>query len=264
MALAIEDPAEVEVERDGKSVLVPGTWRPPGHRIMPELIEQARAFLEERLKPGGEPGVRKALAALMLTTIPPATEGMSDETMAGFMAAKASEYQRLLADVPADLLERAADKCARESEFFPTVAGLLKHVTPELEKRRRQRDRLGRLLEAANKPATKPAPPPFVAEPRDVILGTLIKAARARGQMDKAMRYERELAEFLGREVEEWARIDAPLEPSNVGEKLNAAPKPKAREWKRPDAWQAGAPLYQPGDEPPPPIDIPEASELEP
>jgi hypothetical protein len=222
---------------------------------MPELLETARQWLDINLKPGGYESVAKALTPLLATTLMPNTEGMEPETLQKFGASKMAEYGRHLIDIPADILEAACDECARTSQFFPALAEIYKHARPMLEKRRRQAERVAILISDAKKPATKPAPEPFKPEPKEVRLRTLRDGCRRNGHIDRAAKYERELAVIEKREPEEWATLEAPK--AEVGIPTSGKTMAEAREWKRaPDAWQAGAPLYQQRqEEPPPPSD---------
>lgn len=279
MELAIADPAEVEVERDGVRVLVPGSWRPPEHRILPELLEQARAVIAERLKPADAEGIAKVMRPLMLTTKVAATEGMSDDKAFAFFQAKAFETTRLLtkAGVPLDLLQEAADRCAVSSKFFPEVAELMEHIRPELERRQRQRDRIDRVI------ATKDAPKPvevFVPEPELDRLKGNIARWRSTGRFEaRAIESERRLAEIEQREIADWAReVDIepqptaaattppPLPPSPSQQRVGAVARAVMRNAaaSRPQPWRDGQPLYQrPAEEPPPPTEIIEGGEYD-
>jgi hypothetical protein len=282
VALAVEDPIEVEAERDGVRVMVPGTWRPPTHRLLPDVLKQGLETIEHLLAPASAEAIGAAMMPLVLTTKVAATEGMSDEKALAFYQAKTAETTRLLvkAEVPIDLLKEAADKCSLASRYFPEVADLMEHIRPALEKRKRQRERIAILIDGASKPAEKPKPEPFKAEPLDVRLATMRDSYRRIGDIAKAAKYERELAKLKGREPEDWARdvveatvLPSPPQPSrSVGPPKRYATdvdhadvEPKAPEWKRaPDAWQAGQPLYQrAAEEPPPPTEIPEAGDIE-
>ncbi len=199
-----------EVERDGERIMVPSTWQPSRHAgLLPELLEQGRQAIAASLKPAGDQGVAEVMMPLMLTTIMPATEGMSDMTVQAFYAAKASEYQRHLRDVPLDILKAAADACVRESGFFPTVADFFKHSRLELEKRKRQADRIRALIDSRNRPA--PAQE-FKPEPEEVRLrGAIWRGWRDRetftgpASWKRASDAERRLAQLESREPAEWA-----------------------------------------------------------
>ena len=67
VARAIADPAEVEIERDGKRVLAPGTWKPPEFRILPEQLDKALKAIDAMLTPCGDAGVKQVMLPLMLT-----------------------------------------------------------------------------------------------------------------------------------------------------------------------------------------------------
>jgi hypothetical protein len=277
--MAVEDPPEVEVERDGRPVLVAGTWRPPTHSILRERLDEARKWLEINLAPCGPEGVQRILMPLLMTTTMPHTAGMEETTLQSFFAQKSTEYTRLLQDLPADILSAACDECAKASPFFPAVADLFRHAKPALEKRRRQCERVDRLI------AMKSAPPqgePFKPEPEIDRYRADIARWKAHGDVSfginlkaRAIESEKKLATLEGRDVEDWARASAPVEldtASVIGRTADhvlvdelATPQPRAPEWKRaPDAWQAGQPLYQrAAEEPPPPTEIPEAGDIE-
>lgn len=286
-----------EAERDGVRVLVPAAWRPPTHRILPELIEEGRKAIARLLEPAGMKLAAQALYPLLVTQILPNVEGMSDENVENFANTKIPEYARLLEKYPADLLRAACDAHAESgSKYFPAVYELTSHAKPALEKRQRQADRLAILLDLANKPAEswRPSKAPkqeeFKPPPAEERLRADVERWRNNpdgflSDMRKrmAVRAEKRLAEIEGREVEEWARdVDlahTELQPSAeapVGGPSKMAPAgavtravmretTRAMEQAAVEPWEAGKPVYQqPSDEPPPPIDIPEAPELEP
>lgn len=259
---------------DGTTRLVAGDWQAPSHRILPERLDEARRWLEARIVPCGEAGVGKALMPLLMTTQMPNTDGMSEETLQAFGVAKMAEYGRLLRDVPADILEAAADACAKASPFFPAVADIFKHANPLIEKRQRQLHRVNELIRRQNAPAEAPA---FKPEPEEVRLRAEIARWRRVGAdvvmgvnlKRNAIAAEKRLAEIENRVVEAWA-----LEQQTEATVLPPAPPPRAGRHAETryavdvphtdvaGPWQAGQPLYH--EEPPPPDAIPAAAELEP
>lgn len=265
VALAIEDP--VEVERDG--TLVPGTWRPPEHRILPERIDEARRWLELNLAPCGDAGVHKALMPLLLSTTMPHTAGLEDKTLKALFAEKSAEYTRHLRELPIDILEAACDQCAKASPFFPAVADIFRHARPPLEKRQRQRDRVDRMMRAKDAPK---GAEPFTPEPEEVRLrGNVARYLKHRdGFLGPTLRAnavaaEQRLAEIENRAPADWATEQAtqPTPPS-VAQPSRAAPPPPTIEGEfervaSPEPWHAGEPVYQPrAEEPPLPDAIPE------
>lgn len=228
------------------------------------------------MQPVGAEGLGRALMPLMLTTVMPNTDGMSDETQQAFFGAKVQEYARLLAHYPPDIIRDACDAHVKRSKFFPAIAELCEFAEPALALRHRQAKRLAVLVKNGGKPPV--VVEEFKGEPREATLRTLIKHARRRGQTANAIRYERELAELEGRPMEGWAIATdvseaVPAGPSLHGEYLACTSDGRAitgtlprdgRKWERAsDAaskpWQAGAPVYQQQpEEPPLPDEIPE------
>lgn len=269
--LAIADPPERETEIDGKRKLVPGTWAPPEHRILPELIEQGRAALEELLKPCGAAGVGPALMPLLLSQVMPNTEGMSDETMQSFFAAKVSEYTRHLEHFPADIIRAACDDHARNgSAFFPALFDLTKHAKPAHEKRKRELERVMAVQRNAKAPRIAAAPK-FVREPDDV----LHRAAVARFHKFKggmvhdtlrraAIESETWLAVHEGREpdLEQFGTATPSIAPPMPRRSTHSGRKQAIDVEEQPPLPKMEAPTlegdFQRVEEPPIPDDIPE------
>ena len=279
----------VEVERNGVMVLVPGGWRVPDALPLLEHLEQGRQAVAHSLTPAGDQGVGEVMMPLLLTTQVPATQGMGDGSVQSFFTAMASEYRRHLRDVPLDILRAAADACVRESEFFPAVAAFLRHARPELEKRQRQAERIGLMIEARNRPQPKPREKTArELETREERLRNGIATCRRFGRIETAMAWEHELAALEGREVEEWARGYTQPEPppkretpphvgtfKSSGVSAAALKRSLARQHRErgntayaekleqeADAL-APAPTPTLTDEPPPPDDIPEGDSQE-
>jgi hypothetical protein len=253
--------------------MVPGTWKAPDYPILPEQLEDARTVIERQLQPAGDAGIRDALLPMLMAGLRmPNMEGMPDDVQQKFFAGQVSEYTRLLGHVPLDIFKAACDAHVLESDWFPTVAQLNKHAGPALEKRRRQRDRILRLIDIAKKKAE-----PARTETEVERLNGDIERWRKRpghflADMLKrtAIRAEKRLAEIEGREVAEWAR-DAeqhvlPPMPGlpTFGEGRREAPiidveaevvPETPSDWKRPptEPWRAGEPVYQRAPEEPPP-----------
>ncbi len=128
----------------------------------------------------------------------PNTEGMGDQTQQSFFAAKVGEYSRLMSHMPVDIIRDACDAHVKRSKFFPAIAELMEFAEPALGHRQRQATRIEWLIKAGGQPVAEP----FVREPRDVVLKTLIAAAERRGQDEKAAAYRHELDVLEGRAVE--------------------------------------------------------------
>ncbi len=234
-----------ETENDaGERVLVPATWKPPSHTVLPELLEQGRQAIAELLKPAGADGVSSVMMPLMLTQQIPATEGMGDSNAERFFAAMAGEYQRHLAEIPLDILKLAADACAKESSFFPQVADFWKHARPKLEERKRQQWRIDRLIEEKRKPA-KAEPPP--QEPLEQRLRASIWLGWKHGRLDLAQRAERELAKLENRAPAEWATPQIVMPPMPPARRTTA---------RQQEQFITDVPIGQ--EEPPLPTEIPE------
>lgn len=219
----------VTVERDGQMVEVPGEWRLPDHRILPEVMREAEQAIEHMLKPAGVAGVKKVFVPLMLSGLRmPATEGMEDKTMATFLAEQGEVYERHLKEIPLDILEKAADECARSSPHFPAVADFWTHARPELEKRQRYGLRIKRLADAQKREAEgKPA---FTPEPDEVVWRGDVERFHKFGKgllhdrlRTRAIESERKLAELEGREpnLEQFGKEPAHIiTPAKIGPEL--------------------------------------------
>ena len=282
VAMAVADPPEVEVERDGRLVRVPGTWRPPQHRILPELLDEASRTISALLMPAGEAGVRRVITAMMFAGLRmPVTDGMDESTMQAFLAEQGATFQRHLKDIPYDILDKAADACVRDSPIFPAVADFFRHAKPELEKRRQQCERINRLRALKDSPKQEEA---FVPEPEDVRLrGIVARYLKHResflgpGLAKNAIASERRLAEIEKREPAEWARdivaapqpvatTAPPLPPTPSQQRAGAVARAVMRTTAAameaaaaPEPWRDGQPLYQTREEePPPPTEEPE------
>lgn len=216
-------------------------WQAPTFSIPLESLEQARRAMEHMLKPAGDEGLRQALFPLLLSTVMPNTEGMSDETQQSFFAAKVGEYSRLMAHLPPDIIREACDAHVKRSKFFPAIAELMEFAEPALGHRQRQARRIEWLIKTGGRPVVEP----FKHEPRYVVLRTLIKHAERRGLTDKAAAYRHELDVLEGRAVEKPKPAPSVL-PDDRDAKRPRAPLPTR------DQGQAIA------EEPPMPTDIPE------
>jgi hypothetical protein len=69
----------------------------------------------------------------------------------------ARDFDRLLADLPADILQAAVDDCLRVHKFMPTVAEIRAAAGKELSRRLTLRYRLKRVAEARVTPPVVPA-----------------------------------------------------------------------------------------------------------
>lgn len=216
-------------------------WQAPTFSIPLESLEQARRAMEHMLKPAGDEGLRQALFPLLLSTVMPNTEGMSDETQQSFFAAKVGEYSRLMSGLPVDIIRDACDQHVKRSKFFPAIAELMQFAEPALGHRQRQAKRLEWLIKSGGQPVVEP----FKPEPRDVVLKTLIKHAERRGQPEKAAAYRHELDVLEGRAVEKPKPAPSVM-PDDRDAKRPSAPLPTREQG------QAIA------EEPPMPTDIPE------
>ena len=263
---------------------------------MREKLEEASKAMAHLLTPVGEEGLGRALMPLMLTTVMPNMDGMSDAMQQSYFAAKVSEYGRLLAHYPADIIRDACDAHVKRSKFFPAIAELCEFAEPALALRHRQAKRLAVLVKNGGKPPV--VREEFKPEPEEVRLRANIKRYRDNPNHPivhtlhrRAIESERRLAVIEGREVEEWAKADAPSSPaaatqpiagtlpgdgakwSKVGdahgvtikrtpEQAHAIEQTRKAKATMADAgmpWRAGEPLYQqPHEEPPPPDEIPE------
>lgn len=200
--------------------------------------------MEHLLKPAGDEGLRRALMPLMLSTIMPNMEGMSDETQQAFFAAKSAEYSRLMSHLPPDIIREACDQHVKRSKFFPAIAELMEVAEPAFALRQRQAKRLEYLLKTNG----KPKPKVFEPEPEAVRLQAAVNRYFANKSSfvahilrRTAIEAEKRLAEIEARPVAAWV---------GEAEILTTAPTPEPVAVKRTAAL--------PDDEPPMPDEIPE------
>jgi len=158
-------------------------------------LDDAVAALTELLKPAGTDSVRDVLADLMITTQPPGTDGLSFVQIKTVVVKLIEDYIPFLSHVPADILRSAARQCVERSKFYPKPAELLEFATPAINERHDMRRRAEALLRDLAKPKAKP----FVQEPLDVRLRHLRDVYARHRNLDKANRYERDLAKLENR-----------------------------------------------------------------
>jgi hypothetical protein len=164
------------------------------------------AALEASLQPADETVCGRILVSLRVTKR--SYEKLPD----GAAEIRAKAWWVTNGDLPSDLWNDALAATLRSStKGFPEPGEFRAHVEPELDLRRRPLKRARLMLDKVIADKERPKPPE--REPRDVILKTLIRGARARGDDHKAAGYERELAAIENRPVEHWARAPGPLNP---------------------------------------------------
>lgn len=245
----------------------------PETKILPEHLDQGRRFVEARLRPCGDEAVAHHLGPLWLCTARPNDESLTMEQRGAILAEELATYQRLLRDLPSDLLERACDEHARRSKWFPKPAELREIAEAEFTKRQDWLRRIVQLQEEAKKPARAKV---FQPEPEEVRLIAAIERWRKLGAdvvmgvnlKRNAVDAEKRLAEIHNRAVEAWALEVAPeavvLPPSPPPRSGRHAETRHAVDVPHTDVagpWQAGKPLYH--EEPPPPTDIAEGVDYE-
>lgn len=147
----------------------PGLWSMPRNLPLKSELVTWLGSLQIHLQPASEDMIRMRLMDLALVTSHRSSEGMTEQQLLVVMGRRASEYARLLADLPADILADACDRCAKVSTWFPSVADLRAQGEPLLAERREQIRRVERMLEAIDQPQR----PAFVPEPREQRLGAI-------------------------------------------------------------------------------------------
>lgn len=190
---------------------------------MPELLAMASKAMEHLLTPVGPEGLGRALMPLMLTTVMPNTDGMSDETQQAYFGAKVQEYTRLLEHYPADIIRDACDAHVKRSKFFPAIAELTEFAEPALAHRHRQARRLEVLIKNGGRPpvvAEDFKPEPEVDRLRGAIKRYLANpnSSIAHVLKRRAIESEKRLAEMESRDVEAWALDVTPEAVAKVEE----------------------------------------------
>lgn len=196
-------------DEHGRTHLVPATWHPPEHRLLPEILDKAARHIEKFLEPASDSALANALMPLAMS-LKFESKLISEENEEKFYLKMVAELMRHLRGTPIDIVVAACDAHVRASSFFPTVHEIMKHVTPMLEKRRNDLWRTKRIIECQNAPAKAKA---FQPEPRDMQLRATIARWRKHGDhfmagrlRESAIRAELELADFEKRAPEDWAQ----------------------------------------------------------
>lgn len=215
--------------------------------------------MEHMLKPAGAEGVAQALMPLMLTTVMPNMEGMTDETQQSYFQSKSSEYARLLGGLPVDILSEACDEHVRRSKFFPAIAELMEFAGPKLAHRQRQASRIKLLIAGGGQEPAAP-PKPMTDEERLEERKRRLRQTRDTwvrlNRPHHAKRAEQELAELEGREADsELVRAEPP--PVEMSRPIDAN-----RERMKQEVHDSYRSLHERGmltiEEPPPSDEIPE------
>lgn len=225
LRLAIVTPAE-------------GEWKPPSHRILPEVLDKGLKHVEKFLEPATDAQIASAIMALAMSLEfrgKPQFIGKAEEQ--AFYGRVVGDLVRSLRGAPNDIVRDACDAHAKSSSIFPTVAEIGAIVEPMLTKRRADLARTRYLIEWQCRPHVEPA---FQPEPRDVICRATIARWRkfeghfmASNLRESAVRAELELAEIEQRAPEDWAQ-----EQSTKPQPSRPQPKPSTieGEWERVEA----------------------------
>ena len=247
LALVLKDPVTLQGDPD------PTSWSPPDFTVLKDVLAEGLRAIDSQLVPAGPNGVSQALAALMLTTKRPNTNGLSREQTGAFLQEQLAEYQRLLQHIPKHVLAAAADAhVKRPSNFFPTVAELLEFAQPEYDKLLRFKARIERLMRGE----AKPKPPPFVPEPYEVRMAAMIASYRKVGNHRRAAQLEIEFAKKQKREPEAWA-LTLIEQPAPVDE-AERPPQPMPYRPPAPRSEADETRAFAHANEPPLPDEIPE------
>lgn len=117
-----------------------------------------------------------------------------------------TEYARHLCRYPADVVGSVVDQMQRTQEWFPALATLDKAMGLEITRRKREIDRLERMLKAVREPAQN-GPPLLVDMPMVERLRIMLSAYRTSygDGHARTRQCEKDLAKAEGREVESWA-----------------------------------------------------------
>lgn len=158
-------------------------------------LEAGYVALESRLAPVEENHAKRCFARL-LVTFEPTTKLGDRETRVRFAA-----WLEACRDIPGDLWEIATSGCCQALKWMPKPVEFRDQVREELDTRTKQVRQARDMLEAARH--AKPIEPPQ-KESREVMLRMLIKSARTRGDMARAIHWETELAALENRELESW------------------------------------------------------------
>jgi hypothetical protein len=126
-------------------------------------------------------------------------------------------WRELTCDIPADLFQAAIETCCASLKWMPKPVEVREAVGDQLERRLLAIRRIKLMIAAAGRPVGAS----FVPEPLEVRVRAMRDSFARIGNVLKAGRYERELAELEGRAPEAWAQ-------SPVGASAESAERPPA------------------------------------
>lgn len=168
-------------------------WTPPTVLPQASILRAAATELERGLR-GASPGhMQWCLNKLFVL---PTRDGSTVNA-----AFAADNFIDTCGHFPDDLWSVATLELLQSKTFRPAPAEFFAAVKGKFDERRRMLERV--MLMLGGKAIARPGP--FVPDSREVVLRTTLRWARKRGEMEKAARYERELAQLENREPEAWA-----------------------------------------------------------
>ncbi len=153
-------------------------------------IEQAERILRQRMQPVEEHEAKRCFAKL-LATFEPLTKLGGLETKVRFVA-----WFDALKDIPGDLWQKATEGCCTSLEWMPKPVQFRAQIDDVLAERLRQTRALEELAKGA-KNAT-----PYVREPADVRLRSMIASYRRVGNERRAQELELQLQALLDKPLD--------------------------------------------------------------
>lgn len=170
-------------------------WAPPS--VLPDsaTLRAGRAELERTLQPGSAGHIAWCLGKM--------AKGMaSKKADAMEWAMRTEAWADACGHFPDDLWSAATLELLQTKTYFPAPAEMVVIVGPKYSERQRMLERVKVMLGGQ---AVIQSPKPFVPEPQDVRLRSMIGSWRKIGRDDRAAPHELALAKLESRKPEAWA-----------------------------------------------------------
>jgi hypothetical protein len=198
-------------------------WQMPDRLPTPGDLRDAITRCHRTLDGRVSPAFARQCFAKMVTAFEPNAKPSGDETrlrMAVWLEACGDMNDALWAD--------ATTEAIQTMKWMPKPAEFRALVTPQIDKARKRKERLLKMLQPGMATA---AANPFVKEPTAVRLRGMRDSFRKVGSEAKAAIYERELAKEEGRDPEAWAIAEiVPPAPLPSAKAPPREPLPQSRE----------------------------------
>jgi hypothetical protein len=215
-------------------------WQPPVGARRPPLgdLQAALKTLQDRMRPADDTLLAACFAKLVAVFEPPGTKlGAAD------LRLRIEAWRDLTRDIPADLFQTGIETCCASLKWMPKPVELREAIGEQLARRTKAIRRLEQMIAAAGRPVGA-----FVPEPLEVRLRAMRDSFQRIGNLVKAGRYERELADLENRAPADWAPVGASAAPP---ESAPAAPPPGPSDRRAAELAKAFHAAQKPPEKPP-------------